>query len=91
MAMVEDLSVFFNPAEFAVTATRNGSVPVNGIFDAAYSGAFGDVVGGTEPVFTCALGDVDQGDTLAVGGTAYRVRAVELEGMGIVLARLEKQ
>lgn len=55
----EDFSAFFNPSEFASTATLAG-VAVSGIFDNGY--ALGNVglsgMAGTQPTWTVATSDI---------------------------------
>ena len=94
MAFAEDLSVFFNPAEFADPATLGG-VAVQGIFDKAYQ--FADVGGSgmaaTQPVYTLATSAVPAnpvGTTLVVGGVSYSVAAHEPDGTGVSLLLLER-
>ena len=94
MAFAEDLSVFFNPAEFADSATLGG-VAVQGIFDKAYQ--FADVCGSgmasTQPVYTLATSAVPAnpvGTTLVVGGVSYSVAAHEPDGTGMSLLLLER-
>ena len=48
MAFVEDNDPFL--ADFAVSATKNGSATVSGVFDKAYGEAYG-MIAGTDPVF----------------------------------------
>lgn len=94
MPFAEDLTPFFNTAEFATAATYNSATTVNGIFDREYGEALGNVVEGTTPVFLCALADlpsVDHDDTLLIDATTYKVKGVEPDGTGVVLLRLEKQ
>ena len=94
MAFAEDLSVFFNPTEFADSATLGG-VAVQGIFDKAYQ--LGDVGGAgmaqTAPVLTLATAGVPAdpvGTTVVVNGVSYTVAAHEPDGTGVSLLLLEK-
>lgn len=89
----EDLSAFFNTAEFATAATYNGATPVAVIFDAAYLAQLG--IAGTNPV---ALGQASVfpaaavGKTLVIGGVNYIIRNREPQDDGAcVLLQLEKQ
>lgn len=94
MPFTEDLTPFFETADFATAATYNGATTVNGIFDREYIEPLGNIVEGTAPVFMCALADlpsVDHDDTLLIGATTYKVKGVEPDGTGVVLLRLEKQ
>lgn len=93
MAMLEDLSVFFDTAEFADTATLGG-VAVTGIFDNAFAlgsvGAFG--MASTQPVLTLATASVPAtpvGTTCVVDGTSYVVTAHEPDGTGLSRLMLE--
>ena len=86
MAFVEDLTPFF--ADFAASATKSG-VPVAGVFDKAYGEAFG-LIAGNDPVFrTATATGIVRGNTLVIGGVTYTVVAVESDGTGMDLCRLE--
>jgi hypothetical protein len=93
MAMIEDLSVFFNAAEFADSATLAG-VAVAAIFDKAYTsagvGAYG--MAGTAPALTLATASVPAdpvGLAAVVGGVSYTVAAHEPDGTGVSVLLLE--
>lgn len=89
MAFAETFSGYF--ADFGVNATI-GAATVRGIFDAAYSEGFG-MVGGSQPVFRCATAEVSsvvEGTDITINSVAYTARAVEPDGTGITLIRLEK-
>jgi hypothetical protein len=89
----EDLSLFFNEADFAVAATLQG-VAVSGILDEEYVEPLGNLVEGRAPVFTCRGADapsVAHGQTLVVGARTFKVRGVEPDGTGVVMLRLEEQ
>lgn len=89
MAFAETFSGYF--ADFGVDATI-GAATVRGIFDADYGEGFG-IVGGTQPVFRCASADVaavSEGTAITINSVAYTARAVEPDGSGITLIRLEK-
>ena len=91
MAFAEDMSVFFNPAEFASAATLAG-VAVRGIFDSAYE--LEDLGGGfaaSGPAFTLASSDVPAvvaGVSLVVGGVTYKVVEPMPNGTGVTVLRL---
>lgn len=94
MPLTEDLSVFFDPTAFGVTAILNNSISVNGLMDLAYAEPLGNLVEGSTPVFTCAaidVGTVAHGASLTVSGRDYKVVGVEPDGTGIVVLRLERQ
>lgn len=90
--LTEDLSVFFNPSDFAVTATYNGATSVNGIFDSPDLGVLG--VGGDNPSFMCKASDVaadPTGKTLVVNGTTYTIRDIRpQDDATIVQLQLER-
>lgn len=83
MPMVEDMSAFFNAAEFATPAALDG-VNVLGIFDQPYLQVL-DGVASTEPTFTLPAEQAAaarQGSWLVVAGRTYRVRSVQPDGTG---------
>ncbi|MDO8778100.1 MAG: hypothetical protein Q7K57_57160 [Burkholderiaceae bacterium] len=102
MAMTEDLSAFFNAAEFASTVALNG-VPVSGIFDSAYAlgavGPFG--MASSQPTLTLPTASVPANPVglpvvvtsylvgLPVVLTSYLVAAHEPDGTGISRLLLE--
>ena len=66
-------------------------VSVRAVFDQDYGEAFG--VGTSTPAITCATADVSsavQGTAVTVGATAYTVRAVEPDGQGVTVLKLQK-
>ena len=91
MAMVEDLTAFFQTADFAVNATLAGS-PVRGIFDLAYQ--LQDMASGvmsSAPVLTLASANVPAnvvGASVVVGGVTYKVVEPMPNGTGITVLRL---
>jgi hypothetical protein len=89
----EDLTVFFNPADFADAAVYDGAVTVNGNFSQAYADSLG--LAGTNPVFSCAAGSVPAagvGKTLVVRSVTYKIRNRMPQGDGAwVLLELERQ
>jgi hypothetical protein len=90
--LTEDLSLFFNTADFAVTAIYNGSTSVNGIMGRA-SVAVNEVES-TAPSFTCAAVDVPNakhGDTVVLNEINYKVVGVLVDGTGILTLVLEEQ
>lgn len=88
MAFVESMPSFF--VDFGVAATLNG-VAVRGIFDDAYGEVFGGIVSGTGPVFRLASSATHaRGQSLVIGAATYTVSAVEPDGTGMSLLRLEK-
>lgn len=92
MAADEDLSVFFDPDEFADAATF-GTGTVNVLFDNAYLRAH-EMVSTTDPVCLARAADIDAGDvgsTITISGTAYTIRDVQPQDDGtLVLVQLEK-
>ncbi|MCU0965977.1 MAG: hypothetical protein MUF08_13205, partial [Burkholderiaceae bacterium] len=76
----EDLSPFFNAAELATTATLDGVV-VTGIFDNAYTEAFG--MASRQPMFalpTSSAAAATQASLLLVESNLYRVTSVQPDG-----------
>lgn len=75
--------------DFAVTATRNGTLQVAGIFDKTHADAF-DLICGNDPVFRCPdSAGVVRGDTLLISATTYTVTHTEPDGTGLTVCRLE--
>ena len=91
MAMVEDLTAFFQLADFAVNATLAG-LPVRGIFDLDYQ--LQDTASGimsSAPVLTLASANVPAnvvGASVVVGGVTYKVVEPMPDGTGITVLRL---
>lgn len=85
----EDLTPFFNVAEFAETVTRANATTFPAIFDARYADPLG--VAGAEPAITTreAVALV-RGETLTIRGANYVVRTIEPDGTGVVVARLSR-
>lgn len=86
----EDLSVFFR--DFGAQATL-GAASVRGVFDNAFEDAGSLGVFGTQPIFTCATGDlagVQVGQSATVQAVAYRIVGIEPDGTGISTVRLER-
>ena len=94
MAFAEDLSVFFNSAEFAVTGTLDG-VAVTGIFDAAYEVATAGYPGlGTcQPSFqlpTASVPSSPVGKVFIQGAVTYAVAEHHPDGTGVSMLLLER-
>lgn len=86
----EDLSPFFNAAEFGQAATLDGAA-VTGIFDNAYTEAFG--MASRAPMFTLQssqAASATQASVLVVGATTYRVTSVQPDGTGVTTLLLER-
>jgi hypothetical protein len=91
MPFSEDLSTFFNTADFADVASLN-SVAFNGILGKHYV-TINDVET-SAPSFTCIATDVStvkHGDVLVVRGITYHVIGIHPDGTGIVVLILEQQ
>lgn len=90
--LVEDLSVFFATADFAVAATLDG-VGVQGLFDNAYLQAFDGIAtsGTTFTLPTAHAAGANSASVLVVAGTTYRVRSVQPDGSGVSVLLLERQ
>jgi protein involved in polysaccharide export with SLBB domain len=85
----DDLHVFINPLEFAVTATIAG-VPVDGIFERPYVDAL--EVAGYNPSLTCQTVDVEdvvEDDAVVIDAVSYRVSGIQPDGTGITILTLE--
>jgi hypothetical protein len=87
----EPLTEFFRTADFAVAATVNGVLAVNGILDEDYVDPLG--ISASAPAFTCAVESWPSplpGNTLAIGARTWTVLTVEPDGTGIQVLRLRK-
>lgn len=89
----EDLSPFFDAADFATAATLQGlGTPINVIFDAAYLEALG--VSSANPVALVKASDVaesDIGKTLTINSVVYTIRDRQPQDDGAtVLLQLSK-
>ena len=79
-----DLAIFFNPEEFADTATVDGQ-PVDGLFDPGSEGEREE----RSPMFTCsddAVRAVPYGAKVTIRSVDYWIEAYQPDGLG--LARL---
>lgn len=86
----EDLSPFFNTAELATQAMLDGA-PVTGLFDNAYTEAFG--MASRAPMFTLPSSQaagVSQTSVLVVCDTTYRVTSAQPDGTGVTTLMLER-
>lgn len=91
MPFVEDMSPFFNAAEFA-TPAQFGGVEISVIFDAPHAAPFGDALDTDAP--TCLLpssAGVQRGDSITIAGTHYRVERAEPDGTGTTRLTLYAQ
>lgn len=95
MAFAENLAPYFNTAEFADSATLDGT-SVNGIFDGEYTDPLD--VESSGPVFTlptASSSSAAHGQTLVIatghGAGTYKVRGVQPDGTGVTVLKLEKQ
>ena len=92
----EDLTAFFNTAEFAVAATwtpaaGGGPFALSVIFDNAYyESAIGDPgVAGRQPMCLAADDKLAQGsgikrnDVLVINAVTYKVAEIEADGTGV--------
>jgi len=91
-----DRAGFFDPADFGVTATYNGTTSVNGIFDNAYFEVAAGEAGiqSTHPVFWCRTADIPSpthNQTLIISSVTYKIVGVEPDSTGITQLMLEKQ
>lgn len=99
MAFTEDLSVFFDTDDFAVSAaftprTGGSSTTIKGIFDKEYV-AVGDgaevAVAATQPIFQTATSGISnaRGGSLVVAGITYTIVEVKPDGTGTTMLVLE--
>jgi|GEM_PF-1637303 len=91
MAMVEDLTVFFNTSEFAITALYKGVTTVKVIYDHEYTEQFG--AAGTNPFITADAADfasAAKGDAIVLDATSYTIKTIERDGTGLVRLELTK-
>lgn len=92
MAMTEDLSAFFEDADFAESVVLDGT-PVLGIFDNVPAEAFGMAT--HQPRLRLASADaaaVTGASVLVARGVTYRVRpAPQHDGTGVCTLWLERQ
>lgn len=93
MAFTEDLTQFFDPDEFGVSATI-GAATVSGIFDNQFLGAPGEAaVASATPTFTCRTADVSSvtsGTTLVISSITYTVVGVHPDGTGVTVLVLRR-
>ncbi len=98
---MDDWDVFFDPADFGVTArweTQEGEmVDVDGIFEASREVALSGNTGGVSailPVFSVALSAVppsaSQGDDLELDSVNYLVADIQPDGSGMARIILER-
>jgi hypothetical protein len=88
----EDLSIFFNTDDFAVTATWKSTDSVNVIFDKAYLDQQGIIASNT-PIAKAQESDfagVAEGDELLINGVNYTIDNFEPDGTGIIVLILKK-
>jgi hypothetical protein len=88
-AIVEDLTQFF--PDFGVSATVGG-VALTGIFDNAFLETLG-ITAGSSPsllIVSSAAPSATHGTSVVVGGASYTVTAVEPDGTGMALLRLQE-
>ncbi|HDK41519.1 MAG TPA: hypothetical protein ENG93_02540 [Nitrospirae bacterium] len=93
--LTSDIDMMLDTSEFAVTATYDGSTSVNGIFDNDYEAAdLGEgAVEASVPTFlykSSDISNVQQGMTLVVNGTTYKVREIRPDGTGMTLLVLSE-
>lgn len=90
--LTEDLTAFFNTADFAIAATYDGATTVNVIFDHEFLLQLG-LVAGRAPAALVRAADVaanPTGKTLVVNGMSYVIRGIEPLDDGVTaVLRLE--
>lgn len=86
----EDLGAFLRAEDHGTECSIKGRT-LYAIFDAQYQEQLG--VSGSGPALTCAtedVADVPRGEVVTVGADSYRVVAVEPDGTGITVLRLQR-
>lgn len=82
----EDVSAFFQRADFSPGAVYNGTTAIEGHFDNADLGMLG--VAGTNPTFTCAADAVDDdptGNVLVIDKVSYTIIDIKPQDDGAVV------
>lgn len=90
MAFVEDFRAYM--ADFGVQATIAG-VPARVIFDNRYAEAFDMAMSTSAPqagLPTENAGAAAQGGTVVIGGVSYRITAVQPDGTGWTVLKLQE-
>lgn len=87
--MTEDFAPYF--VDFGVTATV-GLVSCRGIFDSTYAAPLGFTAGSSPMLIVeaSAVPAVAQGTAVSVAGGSYTVTAVEPDGTGLTVLRLQE-
>lgn len=91
MAMVEDISDFFDSDEFAIVAIYLGTQSINVIYDHAYTEQFG--IAGNNPFITVNALDfvgVAKGQSITLEAVNYTIKTFEPDGTGILRLELQK-
>ncbi len=89
MSFLEDLTPFFT--DYGTSATV-GAVSAMGIFDNLFAATMG-FTAGTSPVLIVKAADVPavaQGTAVTISAASYTVTAIEPDGTGLVLLRLQE-
>lgn len=84
---VEDHSAFL--IDFGVDAVVDGVI-VRGIFDAAYADPLG--IAGSMPALLCVetlVAHAAQGAAVAIGSDSYTIAAIQPDGTGMVILKLQ--
>lgn len=89
---IDDLTPFFNTAEFAVSATwSESSKPVDVIFDDSFSDPLG--ISSSVPTATANaahMPNVARGQTLVIKGVTYKIDDIQPDGTGLIDLILKK-
>jgi hypothetical protein len=92
-----DLDIFLADFGEAITYTPQGGQvkTITGIFDLSYAAAtlgLGSAES-SDPAATCKSSDLSgarHGDTMAIRGVTYAIKAIEPDGTGFTIVRLKK-
>lgn len=85
----EDLSQFLSTSDFGELVTRSNATTFPAIFDLAYVDPL-DVASSEPAITTQASVALVRGESLTIRGVGYQVRTIELDGTGMVVARLSR-
>jgi hypothetical protein len=90
-AAIEAATAASGVAAISNATATIGALLIPVIFDAAYAAEFG--IAGSSPVASGTTEDLESvaaGDAITIGATGYTVTAVEPDGTGMTLLRLQE-
>lgn len=89
----EDLTLFFDTADFAVPATLPGGAVVSVLFDRPYGESFDGQVAGYSPRAmgrTEDLAALTYGDVVVIDGQSWSVTSTQPDGHGVTTLKLRE-